>query len=65
MTLGGKRVLGFAEDGYEDLELWVPVYRPLEEDRQTRMLTILWAPSNSSKSLIGLRDLGRVRGLVV
>src|SRR5438445_3632593 len=31
MTLGGKKVVVLAEDGYEDLELWVPYYRMLEE----------------------------------
>lgn len=31
MTLGGKRVVVLAEDGYEDLELWVPYYRLVEE----------------------------------
>lgn len=31
MTLGGKRIVVLAEDGYEDLELWVPYYRLLEE----------------------------------
>ena len=31
MTLGGKRIVEFAEDGYEDLELWVPYYRLIEE----------------------------------
>lgn len=31
MTLGGKRAVVLAEDGYEDLELWVPYYRLLEE----------------------------------
>ncbi|HLQ41573.1 MAG TPA: type 1 glutamine amidotransferase domain-containing protein [Thermoplasmata archaeon] len=31
MTLGGKKVFVPAEDGYEDLELWVPYYRMLEE----------------------------------
>src|SRR2546427_9245576 len=30
MTLGGKKVVVLAEDGYEDLELWVPYYRMLE-----------------------------------
>src|SRR2546427_2712268 len=30
MTLGGKKVVVLAEDGYEDLELWVPYYRLLE-----------------------------------
>jgi len=34
VTLGGKRVVVLAEDGYEDLELWVPYYRLLEEDAQ-------------------------------
>jgi protease I len=31
MTLGGRRMVVLAEDGYEDLELWVPYYRLLEE----------------------------------
>ncbi len=31
MTLGGKRIVEFAEDGYEDLELWYPYYRLIEE----------------------------------
>jgi len=31
MTLGGKRVVVLAEDGHEDLELWYPYYRLLEE----------------------------------
>jgi len=31
MTLGGKKVVVLTEDGYEDLELWVPYYRMLEE----------------------------------
>lgn len=31
MTLGGKRAVVLAENGYEDLELWVPYYRLLEE----------------------------------
>ncbi len=31
MTLGGKRIVEFAEDGYEDVELWVPYYRLIEE----------------------------------
>ena len=31
MTLGGRRIVVLAEDGYEDLELWVPYYRLLEE----------------------------------
>src|SRR2546426_12524862 len=30
MTLGGKKIVVLAEDGYEDLELWVPYYRMLE-----------------------------------
>ncbi len=30
MTLGGKKVVVLVEDGYEDLELWVPYYRLLE-----------------------------------
>ncbi len=30
MTLGGKKVAVLVEDGYEDLELWVPYYRMLE-----------------------------------
>src|SRR3990170_7807233 len=31
MTLGEKRAVVLAENGYEDLELWVPYYRLLEE----------------------------------
>src|SRR2546422_6181998 len=31
MTLGGRKVVVLAEDGYEDLELWVPYYRLVEE----------------------------------
>ena len=31
MTLAGKRVVVLAEDGHEDLELWYPYYRLLEE----------------------------------
>ena len=31
MRLAGKRVLVFVEDGFEDLELWVPVMRLREE----------------------------------
>lgn len=31
MTLGGRRIAVLVEDGYEDLELWVPYYRLLEE----------------------------------
>ncbi len=31
MTLGGKRIVELADDGYEDLELWVPYYRLREE----------------------------------
>lgn len=31
MTLGGRRIVVLAEDGYEDLELWVPYYRLIEE----------------------------------
>src|SRR2546425_9974396 len=27
MTLGGRKVVVLVEDGYEDLELWVPYYR--------------------------------------
>src|SRR3989442_15825903 len=30
MTLGGKKAVVLAADGYEDLELWVPYYRMLE-----------------------------------
>jgi protease I len=30
MTLAGKKVVVLADDGYEDLELWVPYYRLLE-----------------------------------
>src|SRR5216117_4513248 len=31
MSLGGRRIVVLAEDGYEDLELWVPYYRLIEE----------------------------------
>lgn len=31
MTLAGKKVAMFVEDGYEDLEFWVPYYRLKEE----------------------------------
>jgi len=31
MPLGGKKVALLVEDGYEDLELWVPYYRLKEE----------------------------------
>jgi protease I len=31
MTLAGRRIVVLAEDGHEDLELWVPYYRLLEE----------------------------------
>jgi protease I len=31
MTLAGNRVLIFADDGYEELELWYPRYRLMEE----------------------------------
>jgi len=31
MTLGGRKIVVLVEDGYEDLELWVPYYRLLEE----------------------------------
>ena len=31
MTLGGRKVVVLAEDGYEDVELWVPYYRLVEE----------------------------------
>src|SRR3989449_7451713 len=31
MTLGGRKVVVLAEDGYEDLELWVPYYRLVAE----------------------------------
>src|SRR3989442_16020658 len=27
MTLGGRKVVVLVEDGYEDVELWVPYYR--------------------------------------
>lgn len=30
MTLDGRRIAVLAEDGYEDLELWVPYYRLIE-----------------------------------
>ena len=31
MTLGGRKIVVLAEDGHEDLELWVPYYRLVEE----------------------------------
>lgn len=31
MTLEGRRIAVLAEDGYEDLELWVPYYRLIED----------------------------------
>ena len=31
MTLGGRRIVVLVEDGHEDVELWVPYYRLLEE----------------------------------
>ncbi|HYY48976.1 MAG TPA: type 1 glutamine amidotransferase domain-containing protein [Thermoplasmata archaeon] len=31
MTLAGRRIAELVEDGYEDLELWVPYYRLVEE----------------------------------
>ena len=31
MTLNGRKIVVLAEDGYEDLELWVPYYRLIEE----------------------------------
>src|SRR5437773_10884274 len=31
MTLNGRKVVVLAEDGYEDVELWVPYYRLVEE----------------------------------
>jgi protease I len=34
MSLRGKRVVVLVEDGYEDLELWYPYYRLLEEGAQ-------------------------------
>ena len=30
MTLSGRRIVVLAEEGYEDLELWVPYYRLIE-----------------------------------
>src|SRR5437667_10813783 len=30
MTLGGRKIVVLAEDGHEDLELWVPYYRLVE-----------------------------------
>ena len=37
MTLGGKRAVVLAENGYEDLELWVPYYRLLEEGAEVAL----------------------------
>src|SRR5438105_14195581 len=31
MTLEGRKIVVLAEDGHEDLELWVPYYRLMEE----------------------------------
>jgi protease I len=31
MALNGRKIVVLAEDGYEDLELWVPYYRLIEE----------------------------------
>src|SRR5205814_7167041 len=31
MTLNGRKIVVLAEDGHEDLELWVPYYRLVEE----------------------------------
>jgi len=31
MTLAGRKIVVLAEDGHEDLELWVPYYRLIEE----------------------------------
>ena len=44
MSLKGKRVAVLAEDNYEDLELWYPYYRMLEEGAE---VTILGMPGVS------------------
>ena len=48
MTLVGKKIAIFAENGYEELELWYPYYRLKEEEA-----TVVLIGSGTSTKYVG------------
>ena len=48
MTLVGKKIAIFAENGYEELELWYPYYRMIEEGA-----TVVLIGSGTSSKYVG------------